>query len=1578
MPKKKRTPFPKGYTDWNYNWALPYNHTTTDIGSLSHMYPDDKRLSMDNVRSIAESADSDMLDSEEDVRYSPNLILPQRENKVSCRKLIPTTMADKNESRELQEENINILRDRLSKFSAALDEKQLAMARENPEGASFLRFIRDRSNFALQHYGSEAFSDVVFTQIDSQTGALHLPDGTENRFRGDRETRENRKSFTRIIDHLSDMPFLPVYENASRMVNIASDHANAARTGTLTKDQDRLSRRLLLIQYDQIDHQIGETLRVVIPDNAKDYDRWSKVMDNEPYHVSTYERGPFRLPYDLEGRRIALRQGWPVADTMLLGSLFYLQNTVEKPSASRKERFPDTLRSSFNKLIADVSSTQITGPKVRMNLLNRIEVFLKNNQKVLNIDGALIDTIFRIRNAEKIQTFEYLSRTELDDAAREYESRKSLPKTAGSDGAPIGYFEQAVAGTEVLSRLTAMYEVMAKPNQKGKDLKEYNDLRNATSGLIRSISVLYGPNPPKDKARTELMDALVADHAKLSRLAQAYLGKATKREPAFKTAVARELEYFCDRTAKTAAATKEGLEIAENRRRLQDWRKEKENAKSVGANVEAPKVEDPKVDETKVDEPKVDETKVDQPKVDEPNVDASKVEDPKVDETKVDGPKVDETKVEEPKIEDPKVDQPKVDQPKADETKVEEPKVDGPKVDEPKVDEPKVDEPKVDGPKVEDPKVDQPKVDQPKVDEPKVDEPKVHETKVDQPKVDEPKVDEPKVHETKVDQPKVDEPKVDQPKVDQPKVDEPKVDEPAAQPDQERNITIDISGLKPEVVGTESDRRYGFKIPVEDGRIMDGFFTPDVPLMEESEELDVLKRRIAKISPDAAKAIRLMEEKSKSFQNLSGLSPRSLATWQRQTEGKYWNFLEYDNRFKDCLEEAGFSDKTIKAMTNQTFASAIDDYLTSRARIKNRDKLYKNMNIQPGDTTALRSGAMSAVADALGVGSLLAASRPLTLIRNNTPVYGVFTDRPVGSDCMNPAKDDPILQMTPDTAYSPKAMRELASIQVLDYICGNVDRQPGSLRYSFARDDKGKLVLDGIQGVDNSLSFMGCQASARISENQVYTHMLRNMPKSLADRVSQLNSESLKNALREFHLSEEQVKQATERLKHVQQQIRGGEEYFKDKDANAHTPEYIHVLPDEEYAKLSPNDLTFKKALDTTIRDVKAEREQLAQQRIFMADERKLSELWTKAEASDKSVWFGSKEFADMKEALHDVGYKHCELMEGNRWNTQIPMKIKTLTNEALEDLRFSYQKLSSAADAYLIRKEKEEKQKGSLDQKSRARVEIAKQIKEMLQPQADHIASLANAQRREADALNKMDMNQLRREMDLGETTRKRAKDNIEKSQPQKTNQRSYSVTTRTSAPVKSSQTKKNVNTPPTARERLDKLLGTLAEQRSLQKLVKDKQLDRKAPGVLSRQELAEKLVEAFAVVEIANAAGSVDIRVDDNCLNLMRTALRTDARKNPEQLESYKKQLTEVIPDADLKQLHQNNYADMRAAIKQSMTDPAKVGERLEMMTDYLKEPSTVFGKMQGHAEKLENENEQAGLKKTVNKKSGNKLGM
>ena len=710
---------------------------------------------------------------------------------------------------------------------------------------------------------------------------------------------------------------------------------------------------------------------------------------------------------------------------------------------------------------------------------------------------------------------------------------------------------------------------------------------------------------------------------------------------------------------------------------------------------------------------------------------------------------------------------------------------------------------------------------------------------------------------------------------------------------------------------------------------MDGFFTPDVPLMEESEELDVLKRRIAKISPDAAKAIRLMEEKSKSFQNLSGLSPRSLATWQRQTEGKYWNFLEYDNRFKDCLEEAGFSDKTIKAMTNQTFASAIDDYLTSRARIKNRDKLYKNMNIQPGDTTALRSGAMSAVADALGVGSLLAASRPLTLIRNNTPVYGVFTDRPLGSDCMNPAKDDPILQMTPETAYSPKAMRELASIQVLDYICGNVDRQPGSLRYSFSRDDEGRLVLDGIQGVDNSLSFMGCQSSARISENQVYTHMLRNMPKSLADRVSQLNSESLKNALREFHLSEEQVKQATERLKHVQQQIRGGEEYFKDKDANAHTPEYIHVLPDEEYAKLSPNDLTFKKALDTTIRDVKAEREQLAQQRIFMADERKLSELWTKAEASDKSVWFGSKEFADMKEALHDVGYKHCELMEGNRWNTQIPMKIKTLTNEALEDLRFSYQKLSSAADAYLIRKAKEEKQKGSLDQKSRARVEIAKQIKEMLQPQADHIASLANAQRREADALNKKDM-------------------------------------------------KKNVKTPPTARERLDKLLGTLAEQRSLQKLVKDKQLDRKAPGVLSRQELAEKLVEAFAVVEIANAAGSVDIRVDDNCLNLMRTALRTDARKNPEQLESCKKQLTEVIPGADLKQLHQNNYADMRAAIKQSMTDPAKVGERLEMMTDFLKEPSTVFGKMQGHAEKLENENEQAGLKKTVNKKSGNKLGM
>ena len=369
MPKEKRTPFPEGYTNWNYNWYQAYKNVYVETLSLNNLFPNDKRLSYDKIQRIDE-----LLDNENDVRPTPNLIISENMNKVLCKESVDNVYEA--ETREKEQAKVQALREIVGDFCAALDEKQIEMAAVNPEGASLVRMMRDKADFALRDYGLEAMNDYSYSMIESQEGAIHMPDG--------RETSPLMRDFTRNIDEISDLPYLPVFENTSRMVRIACDHAIAARAGTLTEQQDRISRKLLLTQYDHVSAGIEETLSVTGDNSTKDFQRWASVMDNPPSDIGVYERGAFRVPYDMEGRRIALRQGWPVEDASMLGSLFVLHSQMTNPLKST-EKFLPSVQTSFEALLQEISSTRISSSEIRAEMLNRIFDYLSQNEKNLHL-----------------------------------------------------------------------------------------------------------------------------------------------------------------------------------------------------------------------------------------------------------------------------------------------------------------------------------------------------------------------------------------------------------------------------------------------------------------------------------------------------------------------------------------------------------------------------------------------------------------------------------------------------------------------------------------------------------------------------------------------------------------------------------------------------------------------------------------------------------------------------------------------------------------------------------------------------------------------------------------------------------------------------------------------------------------------------------------------------------------------------------------------------------------------------------------------------------------------------------------
>ena len=66
-------------------------------------------------------------------------------------------------------------------------------------------------------------------------------------------------------------------------------------------------------------------------------------------------------------------------------------------------------------------------------------------------------------------------------------------------------------------------------------------------------------------------------------------------------------------------------------------------------------------------------------------------------------------------------------------------------------------------------------------------------------------------------------------------------------------------------------------------------------------------------------------------------------------------------------------------------------------------------------------------------------------------------------------------------------------------------------------------------------------------------------------------------------------------------------------------------------------------------------------------------------------------------------------------------------------ELRVFYKRLGESVRSYLLRKENELQQKGSLNQMSQARMKLAREIQKTIELQEDHIAGLFNALNREA-----------------------------------------------------------------------------------------------------------------------------------------------------------------------------------------------------------------------------------------------------
>ncbi len=373
-----------------------------------------------------------------------------------------------------------------------------------------------------------------------------------------------------------------------------------------------------------------------------------------------------------------------------------------------------------------------------------------------------------------------------------------------------------------------------------------------------------------------------------------------------------------------------------------------------------------------------------------------------------------------------------------------------------------------------------------------------------------------------------------------------------------RTHVYNVDGQNLERFGANMSSRLAITIPGENGNIR-GFFTESITTNKEEEQQKLRQTTLAKCPAlkemldntvyheeyDVQYTLPFAEEYL-----LSGIPDGNVVGWLREN-------LPNDKLRNKLLQDG-------ELFTEYVSYRRQYDMLEAKY-----EKILKGQDLGQNDKMDQRNCAMSTMADMLGMPNLLAHAEPVqiqyTQNGETKTLSGSFMRFAEGQDIKGQQIGQGMLNVNaPVDTEAASLKQQIADLQVLDYICGNVDRHSGNMFYQLDESDPQHPRLTGIQGIDNDASFTAYSGEAQIGKITV--------PKSMgvirsqtAAMVEGLDEDMLKTMLRNYHLSTEQIDAAWTRTQNLQKAIREGREFFRDRPENEVKSEHLHVIDDATF-----------------------------------------------------------------------------------------------------------------------------------------------------------------------------------------------------------------------------------------------------------------------------------------------------------------------------------------------------------------------------------------------------------------------------
>ncbi|MBO4863663.1 MAG: hypothetical protein J5517_04820 [Eubacterium sp.] len=372
-----------------------------------------------------------------------------------------------------------------------------------------------------------------------------------------------------------------------------------------------------------------------------------------------------------------------------------------------------------------------------------------------------------------------------------------------------------------------------------------------------------------------------------------------------------------------------------------------------------------------------------------------------------------------------------------------------------------------------------------------------------------------------------------------------------------RTRTIDLRGETLTKLGNMQSSRIPMTVRGSRGEKRKGVFTKANYNTVKSDFNKMLEEAAEKSSPEGKKEVKKILSSYKAFLINNNITKRNNEPITDKASDDYlighlrkYLYNHYRGDMSSAALEEFLEEKLeldVKKISKATMKK-LTDGMNKLSENVGAEISNWNLELKEGDRVDHRNSCMSAVAGLLGASKLVARSDSMNYIDDNgNVVEGTFMDFGKGLDLdehpelFKHVGDKPFKKMN-------QLLKQIADLQVIDFLCLNVDRHPGNLMYQV--DKEGNVI--GLQGIDNDSSF----GTRDIKPDDILK--LRVVSKSMADKLNTLTPEMLKFSLRGRGLTEDELNKSAERLTQIK-------EYIEAK--------MIKVVDDKSFNKINLADL---------------------------------------------------------------------------------------------------------------------------------------------------------------------------------------------------------------------------------------------------------------------------------------------------------------------------------------------------------------------------------------------------------------------